>query len=330
MKVSEMRDADTVLGIIHERGKKGLPLDDIYRQLYNPMLYLRAYAKIYKNDGAMTPGATEEIVDGMSLRKIEKIISDLKQEQYYFTPVRRVYILKKNGKKRPLGMPTWSDKLLQEVMRSILEAYYEPQFSQNSHGFRPQKGCHTALQEVVATWTGVKWLVEGDISDCFGSLEHEIMLSILKEKIQDNRFLELVRRLLKAGYLEEWTYKNTLSGCPQGGNLSPILSNIYLDKLDKFIEQEITPAYTRGVERRDNDQYNALRMRAYRRKKAGKKEEARKIRKLMQSMPSLDPLDPNYRRLKYIRYADDWLIGFTGSKAEAEEIKSKVENSYTQ
>lgn len=319
-----MRDANTVLGIIRERGKKGLPLEDIYRQLYNPLLYLRAYAKIYKNDGAMTPGATEETVDGMSLRKIEKIIDDLKHERYYFTPVRRVYILKKNGKKRPLGLPSWSDKLLQEVMRSILAAYYEPQFSQNSHGFRPQKGCHTALTEVVATWTGSKWFVEGDISDCFGSLDHEIMLSILKEKILDNRFLELIRRLLKAGYLEEWTYNKTLSGCPQGGIISPTLSNIYLDKLDKFLEQEIIPAYTRGESRRENNQYNALSMKASRRRKAGNYKEAKRLRKLMQTMPTVDPYDPNYRRLKYIRYADDWLLGFTGPKAEAEEIKTKV------
>lgn len=319
-----MRDADTVLGIIRERGRKGLPLEDVYRQLYNPLLYLRAYAKIYKNDGAMTKGATADTVDGMSLRKIEDLIDDLKHERYYFTPVRRTYILKKNGKKRPLGLPTWTDKLLQEVMRSILEAYYEPQFSRYSHGFRPQKGCHTALQEVVATWTGTKWYVEGDISDCFGSLDHEVMLSILKEKIHDNRFLELVRRLLKAGYLEDWKYHETLSGCPQGGIISPILSNIYLDKLDKFMETEVIPAYTRGESRRENDQYNALSMRAYRRRKAGKHKEAKLLRKLIQTMPTVDPYDPNYRRLNYVRYADDWLLGFAGPKAEAEEIKTKI------
>ena len=319
-----MRDANTVLGIIRERGQRGLPLDDIYRQLFNPLLYLRAYAKIYKNDGAMTKGATEDTVDGMSLRKIEKLIDELKHERYYFTPVRRVYILKKNGKQRPLGLPTWTDKLLQEVMRSILEAYYEPQFSQNSHGFRPQKGCHTALTEVVASWTGTKWFVEGDISKCFDTLNHDVMLSILKEKIQDNRFLELIRRLLTAGYLEDWTYKETLSGCPQGGIISPILSNIYLDKLDTFVEREIIPAYTRGESRRENGQYNALSMRAYRRRKAGNYREAKRLRKLMQTLPSLDPYDPNYRRLNYVRYADDWLVGFSGPKAEAEEIKTKV------
>ena len=319
-----MRDANTVLGIIRERGQRGLPLDDIYRQLFNPLLYLRAYAKIYKNDGAMTKGATEDTVDGMSLKRIEKLIDELKHERYYFTPVRRVYTLKKNGKHRPLGLPTWTDKLLQEVMRSILEAYYEPQFSQNSHGFRPQRGCHTALTEVVATWTGTKWFIEGDISKCFDTLNHDVLLSILKEKIQDNRFLELIRRLLTAGYLEDWKYNETPSGCPQGGIISPILSNVYLDKLDTFVEREIIPAYTRGKSRRENGQYNALSMRAYRRRKAGNYREAKELRKLMQTLPSLDPYDPNYRRLKYVRYADDWLVGFSGPKAEAEEIKTKI------
>jgi retron-type reverse transcriptase len=125
-----MRDAETVLGIIHERGKKGLPLEDVYRQLYNPNLYVLAYGRIYRNTGAMTPGATEETVDGMSLAKIETLIEALRHERYRWTPVRRVYIEKKNStRKRPLGIPTWSDKLLQEVLRLILEAYYEPQFS---------------------------------------------------------------------------------------------------------------------------------------------------------------------------------------------------------
>ena len=319
-----MRTADTVLGIIRDRGSKGLPLTDVYRQLYNPQLYLRAYAKIYKNVGAMTPGTTEETVDGMSLKKIEQIIQALRQERYHFAPVRRVYIPKKNGKLRPLGMPSWSDKLLQEVMRMLLEAYYEPHFSPCSHGFRPQKGCHTALNEVVTTWTGTKWFIEGDISQCFDALDHEVLLSILREKIQDNRFLELIRRLLKAGYLEEWKYYQTLSGSPQGGIVSPILANIYLDKLDTFVEQELMPAHTRGESRRSNAGYDALKMRVQRRRKAGKLQEARQLMKVLRTLPASDPYDPNYRRLKYIRYADDWLIGFAGPRQEAEEIKAKI------
>jgi len=222
-----MRDAETVLNIIHERGKRGLPLEDVYRLLYNPTLYLRAYARLYANNGAMTPGSNGETVDGMKLEKIKHLIDDLRHERYRWTPVRRTYIAKKNGKLRPLGIPSWTDKLLQEAIRQILEAYYEPQFSPCSHGFRPQRGCHTALSEVKKTWTGTKWMVEGDIAQCFDRLDHGVMLAILREKIRDNRFLRLIRNLLQAGYLEEWCYHETLSGSPQGGVVSPILSNIY-------------------------------------------------------------------------------------------------------
>jgi len=197
-----MRKAEAILDIIRNRGGRGLPLDDVYRQLFNPDLYLLAYGKIYRNAGALTPGATPETVDGMSLEKIQKIIELLRYERYRWTPVRRVYIEKKNStKKRPLGMPTWSDKLLQEVIRLILDAYYEPQFCPTSHGFRPGRGCHTALGEIYRKWPGTVWFIEGDISRCYDSLDHAVLLSILREKIRDNRFLRLIENLLKAGYL---------------------------------------------------------------------------------------------------------------------------------
>jgi group II intron reverse transcriptase/maturase len=194
----------------------------------------------------MTPGASEETADGMSEEKINQITGLMRNERYRFSPARRVYIPKNNGKLRPLGLPPWSDKLVGEVVRLILEAYYEPVFSDRSHGFRKRRGCHTALREINDTWTGTTWFIEGDISDCFGSLDHEILLGILAEKIHDQRFLRLIRNMLKAGYLEDWVYHETLSGSPQGGVVSPILSNIYLDKLDEFVEQELIPQYTRG------------------------------------------------------------------------------------
>jgi group II intron reverse transcriptase/maturase len=251
-----MQTAEALLEIIHERGKRGLPLERLYRHLFNPELYLRAYGKIYRNDGAMTPGVDAETVDGMSLKKIQAIIEALRYERYRWTPVRRIYIDKKNSsKKRPLGLPTWSDKLLQEVIRSLLEAYYEPQFSDRSHGFRPGRGCHTALREVANTWTGTNWFIEGDISDCFGSLDHEVMVTTLAEKIHDNRFLRLVRNMLTAGYLEDWVYNATLSGAPQGGVASPVLSNIYLHRLDAFVETVLIPEYTRKARRARNPAY---------------------------------------------------------------------------
>jgi retron-type reverse transcriptase len=198
-------------------------VERLYRQLFNPQLFLMAYGKLYSNRGAMTPGVTGETVDGMSLAKIGAIIGALRAERYRWQPVKRVYIPKKNsGKKRPLGLPTWSDKLVAEVVRLLLEAYYEPQFSDRSHGFRPGRGCHTALSEVVDIWKGTHWFIEGDISDCFGSLDHEVMLATLAEKIHDGRFLQLVSRMLKAGYLEDWTWHATLSGSPQGGIASPV------------------------------------------------------------------------------------------------------------
>ena len=195
-KVREMRSAEKILGIIRERGKRGLPLEDIYRQLYNPTLYLMAYARLYSNEGAMTRGTTSETVDGMALKKIEQLIDDLRHERFRWTPVRRTYILKKNGKLRPLGLPTWTDKLLQEAIRLILEAYYEPQFSPHSHGFRPERGCHTALREMEQTWTGTKWYVEGDIAQCFDRLDHQVLSKILREKLHDNRFIRLIQQLL--------------------------------------------------------------------------------------------------------------------------------------
>ena len=225
-----MQSAETVLGVLRDRGRKGLPCNELYRQMFNRDLYLLAYGRIYTNQGAMTPGADEETADGMSEEKIDQIIEAMRHERYRFSPVRRIYIPKKNGKLRPLGLPSWSDKLVGEVVRLLLEAYYEPTFSDRSHGFRPGRGCHTALREVGNTWTGTTWFIEGDISDCFGSLDHEIMIRILSEKIHDNRFLRLIHQMLKAGYLEDWRYHKTLSGAPQGGVVSPILSNIYLHK----------------------------------------------------------------------------------------------------
>jgi group II intron reverse transcriptase/maturase len=288
-------------------------------------LYLRAYARLYANKGAMTRGATRETVDGMSRAKIESLIDDLRHERFRWTPVRRVHIPKKNGKLRPLGLPTWTDKLLQEVMRSILDAYFEPQFSAHSHGFRPNRGCHTALSGVQRGWTGVKWFIEGDVKGCFDNISHEILLQVLSDKIHDNRFLQLVRRLLQAGYLEDWRYGATLSGTPQGGVLSPLLSNAYLNELDQFVEQKLLTAYNRGTRRCPHRHYETVVQRAQRLRRRGRKEEARALYRLARTLPSQDMADPTYRRLHYIRYADDWLLGFAGPKAEAEEIKVRLE-----
>lgn len=319
-----MRTAETVLAIIRDRGERGVPLERIQHHLYNRALYLRAYAKLYPNSGALTPGTTGETIDGMSVAKIDRLIDDVRNRRFRWAPVRRVYIAKASGGRRPLGVPGWRDKLLQEVIRSILEAYYEPQFSAHSHGFRPGRGCHTALTTVQRTWTGTRWFIEGDIAGYYDTIDHDILVRILSEKLHDHRFLRLIAELLKAGYLEDWTYHATLSGAPQGAVLSPVLSNVYLDRFDRYVERELIPTWTRGEHRRKNPAYVWTAKRVREAKRHGQREQLKGWRRRLRRLPSLDPHDPTYRRLRYVRYADDWLLGFNGTRAEAEGLKQTI------
>jgi group II intron reverse transcriptase/maturase len=319
-----MQNAETVLGVLRNRGSEGLPCNELYRQLFNPQLYLLAYGRIYSNKGATTPGVTQETADGMSLEKIESIIDAMRHERYRFSPVRRTHIPKKDGKRRPLGLPTWSDKLVGEVVRLLLEAYYEPTFSDRSHAYRPRRGCHTALRQVADTWTGTTWFIEADLSDCFGSLDHDVMISILAEKTHDNRFLRLIRNMLEAGYLEDWVWHATPSGAPQGGVVSPVLSNIYLAKLDEYVETVLIPQHTQGNNRRRNPEYMRVKNRLSSARKREDWTTVRELQRQLRRLPSVDPCDPGYRRLRYSRYADDHLLGFAGPKAEAEAIKDQL------
>ena len=320
-----MQNAATVLDVLRERGRRGLPCIELYRQLFNPDLYLMAYGRIYANHGAMTAGVDGETADGMTLGRIGRIIGALRHERYRFTPTRRVYIPKKDGKTlRPLGLPSWADKLVGEVVRLLLEAYYEPRFSARSHGFRPGRGCHTALTEVATYWTGTTWFVEGDLADCFGSFDHEVMLSILGEHIHDNRFLRLLRNMLHAGYLEDWEFNATLSGVVQGGVASPVLSNIYLDRLDRFVETQLIPEYTRGKGRAHNPAYRRVRTEIGHARCRCDQPEARRLRQQLRTLSRGNTHDPGYRRLWYVRYADDHLLGFIGPRDEAEQIKVRL------
>jgi group II intron reverse transcriptase/maturase len=319
-----MRTAETILGLIRERGKRGLPLERVYKLLFNQELYLMAYGKIYRNTGAMTHGVTDETPDGMSLKKIDAIIQALRLERYHWLPARRTYIPKKNGKQRPLGMPVWSNKLVQEVIRLILEAYYDPQFSDHSHGFRPGRGCQSALGEIYSQWIGTTWFIEGDIAQCFDQLDHELLLNTLSESIHDGRFIKLMRELLDAGYMEEWTFNQTLSGVPQGGIVSPLLSNVLLNRLDSYVETVFIPKYTKGVKRKGNPQYHQLIWEAFSQRQRGNTAKAEELRNQAQRLPAMDVIDPDYRRLRYVRYADDFLLGFVGPRSEAEEIKQAL------
>lgn len=320
-----MQNALTYLGIVRRRGERKQELRRVHRQLQNREFYLLAYAKLYANKGALTPGVdSDDTVDDMSLARIDRIIQQLKAGTYQWRPVRRTYIPKRRGGTRPLGVPTWSDKLLQEVLRMILEAYYEPQFSALSCGFRPGRGCHTALRYIQQVWAGTKWFIEGDIKGCFDNIEHNKLLEIIGRSIKDERLLKLLRGMLDAGYLEDWIYHQTHSGTPQGGIISPLLSNIFLNELDTYIEQELIPQFTRGAWRQHNPEYRRLQREMQAAHAEGDKESYRALERERRETPSGDPNDPDYRRLRYVRYADDFLLGFVGPKAEAEEIKRQV------
>ena len=320
-----MQDAQTYLEIVRSRGERRLELRRVYRNLRNGGLYLRAYAKLYANQGALTPGTDpSDTVDGMSLKRIGRIIEALRTGTYRWKPGRRTYIPKRNGKLRPLGMPSWSDKLLQEVIRMVLSAYYEPQFSEASHGFRPGRGCHTALRSILQRWRGTKWFIEGDIKGCFDAIQHDKLLEVIGRRIKDQRFLKLLKGMLRAGYLEDWKYHRTYSGTPQGGVISPLLANILLNELDRYVEEELIPQYSRGERRQRNPEYGRVTRRMTSARKQGEIEHYKALKKCQRCLPSGDPEDPDYRQLRYVRYADDFLLGFVGPKSEALEIKQKI------
>lgn len=307
----------------------------LYRNLYNREFYLRAYSKIASNPGNMTAGTDGKTIDGMSLERIDRLIESMKDESYQPKPLKRTYIPKASGKLRPLGIPSVDDKMVQEVVRMLLEAIYEGSFSDLSHGFRPGRSCHTALLRVQHGFTGVKWFIEGDIEGFFDNIDHHILIRLLRKRIDDERFIRLIWKFLRAGYLEDWKYHKTYSGTPQGGIISPILANIYLNELDVYVEKLIAQFNT-GAKRRESKEYQKYKARVIRAKrklasKALTAEEEQHLRSQIKEwerkkrqIPYSDPMDPNYRRLVYVRYADDFLMGVIGSKEDAIGIKQKL------
>ena len=306
----------------------------LYRYLFSEEMFAVAYQRIYAKQGNMTPGTDGKTIDEMSLERIERLIVSLKDESYQPHPARRVYIPKKNGKKRPLGIPSFEDKLVQEVVRLLLEAIYEGHFEGTSHGFRPHRSCHTALGMIQKSFAGAKWFIEGDINGFFDNIDHNVLISILRERISDERFLRLIRKFLNAGYVEDWKYNKTYSGTPQGGIISPMLANIYLDKFDKYIK-EYAAKFRKGDRRSINPEYWRLNNKKNWLKKKLQKTSDEQIRKSylyeiaqlskqMLSTPHKDAMDADFRRMQYVRYADDFLISVIGSKSECETIKADI------
>ncbi|MCM1269862.1 MAG: reverse transcriptase domain-containing protein [Faecalibacterium sp.] len=334
-----MRNPIDVLSSLTEKSKnESYKFQRLYRNLYNPEFYWLAYKNIYANTGSMTAGSDGTTIDGMSNERIVKIIESLRDRSYQPKPARREYIAKKNSnKKRPLGIQSGDDKLVQEVVKMILESIYEPVFKKTSHGFRPNKSCQTALQQIQKTFTGTNWFVEGDIHACFDSFNHHTIITLLRKRIDDEAFLQLIWKFLKAGYMEQWTYNRTYSGVPQGSGVSPVLANVYLHELDKFME-DYAQTFNQGMKKQMNPEYNkALKKASYYRRigraiwmdlsPEERKERTSNLKKLelaqRQITPTM-PLDKSFRKIRYVRYADDFIIGIIGSKADAEQVKTDV------
>lgn len=330
-----MKKSERVLKALSDHSQSSdYKYERLYRYLFSEEMFAVAYQRIYAKQGNMTPGTDGKTIDEMSLERIEKLILSIKDESYQPHPARRVYIPKKNGKKRPLGIPSFEDKLVQEVVRLLLEAIYEGHFEGTSHGFRPHRSCHTALGMIQKSFAGAKWFIEGDIKGFFDNIDHNVLISILRERISDERFLRLIRKFLNAGYVEDWKYNKTYSGTPQGGIISPMLANIYLDKFDKYIK-EYAAKFRKGDRRSINPEYWRLNNKKNWLKKKLQKTSDEQIRKSylyeiaqlskqMLSTPHKDAMDADFRRMQYVRYADDFLISVIGSKSECETIKADI------
>lgn len=334
-----MRNPTDVLNSLSDKSKNPeYRFQRLYRNLYNPDFYLLAYKNIYANGGSMTPGVNGITIDGMSSQRIAKLIESLKDRSYQPNPARRTYIAKKNNpaKKRPLGIPSGDDKLVQEVIRMLLESIYEPNFSDASHGFRPQKSCHTALTKIQKTFTGAKWFVEGDIKVCFDSFDHHVLIDILRKRIDDEAFISLMWKFLKAGYMEQWQYHMTYSGTPQGSGMSPILANIYLNELDRYMGEYKARFYKPTRTANPAHRNMASKIFYYKAKNdkvwddlsvEEKKECARTLRQMrseQRKLPTHPVQETSYKAIQYVRYADDFIVGVIGSHEDAKKLKQDL------
>jgi group II intron reverse transcriptase/maturase len=303
---------------------KGPVKDHIYKFLLDPRLFQIAYGKLRSNSGNITPGINPITLDGFSEEWIQETIASLKNESFKFTPGRRVNIAKPQGGTRPLTVVSPRDKIVMEVMRMVLEAVFEPRFSSHSHGFRSRRSCHNALKQVREQFSVASWYIEGDISKCFDSIGHHKLMVVVESVIKDRKFTRLIWKSLRTGYFEFKEYQTSLIGTPQGSVISPILANIYMHQFDLFIE-ELKKQYDKGTRTRGLSAYKRLNWRLNKKDSLLSKEEKRKLATKMRLLPSRDPMDANFRRLLYVRYANDWIIGIRGTHPETAYIKMQIE-----
>jgi group II intron reverse transcriptase/maturase len=329
------------LKAISRASAKGLGVKDLFRLMSDPSIWMQAFSNIYPNRGAVTKGVSNNTLDGFSEDRALNLIETLKEGLFQHQPVRRTYIPKSHGKLRPLGIPTGDDKLVQEVARIVLNSVYEPLFTEDNHGFRHGRSCHSALRSIHRNWSGVKWIINVDIEGYFNNIHHEVLVKLLEKRIDDKRFIKLIKLMLKAGYVEKWTFHNTYSGTPQGGVISPLLSNIYLHEMDMYMKSMKT-GFNKGKRRKPQKDYHSMSGMIYRQrlaldKYASSNEADRSIIREQKDhidalinerrkFKSRDPFDSGYRRLLYCRYADDFVVGIIGSKAEAEWIYERMKS----
>lgn len=332
-----MRNPETILNnLVKSADKKDYKFQRLYRNLFNKEFYIVAYTRLAHKGSNFTKGISDIAIDRFSLKRVDELIGQMRTEKYQPKSARLMHILKSNGKRRRLGISNFNDKLVQEVIKMILEAIYEKTYSQNSHGFRPNRSCHTALVEIKCNFIGSRWFIKGDIHSFVNNMNHHILINLLRKKIEDKRFLRLIWKFLRAGYAEEWVFHKTYSGCPQGGIISPILSNIYLNELDMYVE-EYKSKFDKGKEREKDSEYkNIYNKICTRQKKLTKLKindekyeemlsEIKDLKKKMHEISEVNQIDKEYRRLYYTRYADDFIIGLIGSKEEAIKIKDDIE-----
>lgn len=343
----ELADVNTSKGLLRIKELKRLNSQNnafvnqrLYRLFYDKELFIIAYEKLKSNKGSLTRASTRETMDGMSISRIEKLIDSMKSEKWQPRLARRILIPKSNGKSRPLGIQGPEEKLVQEVMRMILEAIYDTDFSTYSHGFRANKSCLTAMDQIRKNFDGVSFVIEGDFSKCFDSFNHEILVNIIRKRISDQKFINLIYKLLKAGYLQinrptSYSVVYPHMGTPQGSIVSPMFANIYLHELDIFIMDLITSheKTTRPKKNPNANQYLTGVKRLNRElatvnDPAKRKDLLKEITRLQLEKIKIPSIRETVK-IYYVRYADDWIIGINGPISLAKKLKKRI-SEFTQ